>query len=63
MAFFSKTIAICILEVLFLLTLKCYADENCETLPTEIHVTKGITSLFLVLEEKVTFLFLFSSLT
>ncbi|XP_023954332.1 partner of bursicon [Bicyclus anynana] len=38
MALFFKS-SYCMLMFLVAVT-KCYSDENCETLPTEIHVTK-----------------------
>ncbi|XP_059057384.1 partner of bursicon isoform X1 [Achroia grisella] len=38
--FFSKRLSICLIEIVTIILMKTYADENCETVPTEIHVTK-----------------------
>lgn len=36
-----KSFTLLVLEILLFVSITCYADENCETIPTEIHVTKG----------------------
>ncbi|XP_026496207.2 partner of bursicon [Vanessa tameamea] len=40
MSFYLRSMQFYILELLFVIAITCYADENCETIPTEIHVTK-----------------------
>ncbi|XP_045449585.1 partner of bursicon [Melitaea cinxia] len=40
MSFSLNFIQFCFFELLMFVTINCYIDENCETIPTEIHVTK-----------------------
>lgn len=37
-----KILSIYTVELLIIFALKCGAEEPCETIPTEIHVTKGL---------------------
>lgn len=37
----NNRLLIYIVEVVFFLLISCSADDNCETVPSEIHVTKG----------------------
>lgn len=37
----SKILSIYVIKLLVILILKCSAEEACETIPTEIHLTKG----------------------
>ncbi|VVD00510.1 partner of bursicon [Leptidea sinapis] len=39
MVFHRKTLFL-LVDVMFVIVIKTYADENCETIPTEVHVTK-----------------------
>lgn len=41
MSFSLNLIQFCLFELLMIVTINCYIEENCETIPTEIHVTKG----------------------
>ncbi|CAH2084654.1 unnamed protein product [Euphydryas editha] len=40
MSFSLNIIQFCFLELLMIIAIYCYVDENCETIPTEIHLTK-----------------------
>lgn len=37
----NSRLLIYVIELAFLLIVCCSADDNCETVPSEIHVTKG----------------------
>ncbi|XP_041980171.1 partner of bursicon [Aricia agestis] len=40
MVFRSRRIVLFALALLFIYLIQCYAEDNCETLPSEIHITK-----------------------
>ena len=42
-----KILSIYTIQVLLIIILKCAAEEPCETIPSEIHITKGICNIFI----------------